>query len=163
MHWSNWLALGVIVVSAIIQAVRGKKSESMGLLFFEFVGLVLAAVAATGLTRVIGKSVGMSETWLLIVLFVLIGVALMFLARVVANAVSWSFDSGSTLLGLFWGAALGWVLAHMVLRVIIGFQGPDGEVAIMAEQGPITREVYLFTSWNWLMKAIFNINLGPRV
>lgn len=163
MHWSNWLALAVIAISAVIQAIRGKKAESMGLLFFEFAGLALAALAATALTRVLLPSLGLSESWLLVVLFVLIAAAMMFLARVVATAVSWSFESGSTLLGLFWGAALGWVLAHMVLRVIIAFQGPDGEVALLAEHGPVMRQVYLFEWWNWLMKAIFNVNLGPRV
>ena len=46
MHWFDWMALGIVVVVAILETVRANKSGGMGLALFDAAGVVVAAVAA---------------------------------------------------------------------------------------------------------------------
>jgi fructose-1,6-bisphosphatase/inositol monophosphatase family enzyme len=60
-----------------------------------------------------------------------------------------------------WDVAAGWVIAHMVLRIIIMSQGEHGAVAEAMVNAPIAREVYQFRTWNALMQLLFKAKLGP--
>ncbi|MEO0009314.1 MAG: hypothetical protein ABIK22_00230 [candidate division WOR-3 bacterium] len=162
MFWFDWMSLGIVVGVAIIQTVRTGKAGGMGLTLFEAAGLVAAAVGATGLAGSLAQVIGVQPVVMLIVLFLIFAVLAFIFAHWLFGVTGWSFESLDGLLGFFWGVAAGWVIAHMVLRIVIMSQGENGAVAEVMANAPIAREIYSFRTWNALMALLFKARLGPE-
>ncbi len=162
MFWFDWMSLGIVVGVAIIQTVRTSKAGGMGLTLFEAAGLVAAAVGANGLAGSLAQAIGVQPVVMLIVLFLIFSVLAFIFAHWFFGVTGWSFESLDGLLGFFWGVIAGWVIAHMVLRIIIMSQGENGAVAEVMANAPIAREVYSFRTWNALMALLFKARLGPE-
>ncbi|MGB9742234.1 MAG: hypothetical protein ACP5JB_04470 [candidate division WOR-3 bacterium] len=161
MFWFDWLALGIVLGVAIIQTVRTAKAGGMGLTLFEAAGLIVAGAGANALAGTLAQTVGIQPQVMLIVLFLIFAVLAFIIARWLFGLTGWSFESLDGLFGFFWGIAAGWVIAHMVLRIIIMSQGEHGAVAEALINAPIAREVYSFRTWNALMQLLFKAKLGP--
>lgn len=161
MFWFDWMSLGIVLAVAIIQTVRTGKAGGMGLTLFEAAGLVAAAVGANSLAGSLAPVIGVQPVVMLIVLFLVFAVLAFIFAHWLFGVTGWSFESLDGLLGFFWGVTAGWVIAHMVLRIIIMSQGEHGAVAEVMANAPIAREIYSFRSWNALMALLFKARLGP--
>ena len=162
MQWFDWMTVGIVLAVAIVQTIRGNKVGGMGLPLFEAIGLVLAAVGTTALSQGLADLLHLPGPAVMIGMFVVLVIIALILGRWLFTVTNWSFQSMNGLLGFLWGVAAGWVIAHMVLRIIIEFQGPTGEVASMMGSAPVAGQVFRFHWWNWLMERVFKANLGPE-
>lgn len=161
MFWYDWMALGVVLGVAIIQTVRTSKAGGMGLTLFEFGGLVVAAVGAVNLSGSLAELIGVQRLVMMVILFVVFAVIGFIVARWLFGLTGWSFESLDGFFGFVWGFGAGVVIAHMILRLIIESQGPNGAVAENLVNAPIAREVFYFKTWNALMNLLFKAKLGP--
>ncbi len=162
MYWFDWISLGILVGAGIIQTIRTSKAGGMGLTLFELAGLIVAAVAATNLSGSIAQGIGVQRLVVMVVLFIIFVVLAFVFARWLFGLTGWSFESLDGFFGFLWGVGAGWVIAHMVLRVIIDSQGPNGEVASAILNAPVAREVFYFKTWNALLNLLFKARLGPE-
>lgn len=162
MYWFDWAALAVVLFVAITQTVRGIKAGGMGLPLFEAAGLVVAAVAATNLAGGISQSLRIAKPVVLVAVFVFLAIWAFILGRWLFTLTSLSFESLDGFFSFIFGVVAGWTLAHMLLRVILEFQGPSGPVAGVLPNALIAREIYLFRGWNWLMQLLFRARLAPE-
>jgi hypothetical protein len=162
MFWFDWMTLGIVLAVAINQTVRGVKAGGMGLPLFEACGLVVAAVASTNLSGGISQAVHMQKSVIMIVLFLLLSIGAFVGARWLFTVTEWSFESLDGFLSFVFGLVAGWTIAHMVLRIIIEFQGSASPVAAMMPDAQVAREVFQFRGWNWLMRLLFRARLMPE-
>jgi hypothetical protein len=161
MHWYDWMTLAILVVVTIVQTVRGSRAGGMGLPLFEAFGVVVSAVGATAFTHGLAEMIHVSESVVLLALFVVFSGISFMIARWLFTLTSLSFESFDGLFSFIFGLVLAWTVAHMVLRIVIMSQGGNGEVATQMVNSPVAREVYQFRTWNALMKLLFKAKLGP--
>ena len=161
MHWYDWMTLAIVVGGTIIQTVRGSKAGGMGLPLFEALGVVAAAVGATAFTHGLAGMIHVSESVVLLVLFLVFSLVAFMIARWLFTLTALSFESFDGLISFTFGLVLAWTVAHMVLRIVIMSQGDNGEVATQMVNAPVAREVYQFRTWNALMGLLFKAKLGP--
>lgn len=161
MHWYDWMTLAIVVVLTIVQTVRGSRAGGMGLPLFEALGVVASAVGATAFTHGLAGMIHVSESVVLLVLFLVFSGVSFIIARWLFTLTALSFESFDGLLSFFFGLVLAWTVANMVLRIVIMSQGGNGEVATQMVNSPVAREVYQFRTWNALMKLLFKAKLGP--
>ncbi len=162
MHWYDWMTLVIVVGGTIIQTVRGSRAGGMGLPLFEAVGVVVAAVGATAFTHGLAGVIHVSESVVLLVLFLVFSFFAFVIARWLFTLTAMSFQSLDGLFSFLFGLVLAWTVAHMVLRVVIMSQGGNGEVATQMAGSPVAREVYQFRIWNALMRLLFKAKLAPE-
>ncbi len=134
----------------------------MGLTLFEMIGLVASGVAANTFSPPIAQLIGVPPVVVLIVLFIGLMVLSLIFARWLFGLTGWTFGSLDGFFGFVWGFVTGWVIAHMILRVVITSQGPQGAVAMNILNAPLAREVYYFKTWNAIMNLLFKVRLGPE-
>jgi hypothetical protein len=161
MHWYDWMTLVIVAVGTIVQTVRGNKAGGMGLPLFEAAGVVVAAVAATAFSHGLAGVIRVSESVVVLVLFLVFSVLAFIVARWLFTLTGMSFQSLDGLFSFIFGFVLAWTVAHMVLRVVIMSQGGNGELATQMVNSPVAREVYQFRTWNALMRLLFKAKLGP--
>ncbi|MEO0085919.1 MAG: hypothetical protein ABIK37_04750 [candidate division WOR-3 bacterium] len=161
MQWFDWMTLGIVLATAVIQAVRAGKAGGMGLPLFEGAGVIVAATGATGLSGPLAQALNMQKATVMIILFIVFTVLAFVVGRGLFSLTNWSFQSMDGFFGFVWGFAMGWAIAHMVLRIIIESQGTNGPVAAGMENAVIAREVFQFRTWNSLMQLLFKAKLGP--
>jgi hypothetical protein len=161
MHWYDWMTLAIVVVVTIIQTVRGSKAGGMGLPLFEAFGVVAAAVGSTAFTPGLAGMIHVSESVVLLVLFLVFSFVAFVVARWLFTLTGMSFESLDGLFSFLFGLVLAWTVAHMVLRVVIMSQGGNGELATQVANAPVAREVYQFRTWNALMGLLFKAKLAP--
>ncbi len=161
MFWYDWMCLGIVLGMAIIQTIRTSNAGGMGLTLFELAGLIVAAVGATNLSPGLAQVIGVQPLVVMVVLFVVLAIMAFVLARWLFGLTGWSFESLDGFFGFVWGFGAGWVIAHMVMRVLITSQGPEGVIATNIANAPIAREVFNFKTWNALMNLLFKARLGP--
>jgi len=163
MHWYDWMTLFILVAVTIIQTVRGSKAGGMGLPLFEALGVIVAAVGATAFAHGLAGMIHVSESVVLLVLFLVLSVAAFAVARWLFTLTGMSFQSLDGFFSLVFGLVLAWTVAHMVLRIVIMSQGGNGELATQMANSPVAREVYQFRTWNALMRLLFRAKLGPQI
>ncbi len=161
MMWYDWMSLAIVLGVAIIQTIRTSKAGGMGLTLFEAGGLIVAGVSANFLSGQIAQAIGVQPLIMMVILFIAFAVLAFVFARWLFGLTGWSFESLDGFFGFIWGVVAGWVIAHMVLRIIILSQGPNGAVAETIVNAPIAREVYYFRTWNALLNLLFKAKLGP--
>ncbi|MGQ9678515.1 MAG: hypothetical protein ACUVUD_04465 [bacterium] len=161
MWWFDWMALAVVLGGGIIQTLRTSKAGGMGLTLFEFGGLIVAALGAVNLSGSFAQVLGMQRIVMMVVLFIVFSVIGFVIARWFFGLTGWSFESLDGFFGFVWGVGAGVVVAHMVLRVMIESQGPNGSIATNLVNAPIAREVFYFKTWNALLNLLFKAKLGP--
>ena len=161
MHWYDWVTLLILVGGTIIQTVRGSKAGGMGLPLFEAIGVIAAAVGATAFTHGLAGMIHVSESVVLLVLFLVFSFVGFVVARWLFTLTAMSFESFDGLFSFIFGLVLAWTVAHMVLRIVIMSQGGNGEVAAQMANSPVAREVYQFRTWNALMRLLFKAKLAP--
>ncbi len=161
MSWYDWMTLAIVVGGTIVQTVRGSKAGGMGLPLFEAGGVVVAAVGATAFCRGLAGMIHVSESVVLIVLFLVFSFFAFVIGRWLFTLTALSFQSLDGLFSFIFGFVLAWTVAHMVLRIIIMSQGTNGELATQMVNYPVAREVYQFRTWNALIQLLFKAKLGP--
>ena len=161
MHWYDWMTLVIVVGGTIIQTVRGSKAGGMGLPLFEAGGVIVAAVGSTAFTHGLAVMIHVSESVVLLVLFLVFSVVGFIVARWLFTLTGMSFQSLDGLFSFLFGFVLAWTVAHMVLRIVIMSQGGNGEVAAQMVNSPVAREVYQFRTWNALVRLLFKAKLAP--
>jgi hypothetical protein len=161
MHWYDWMTLVIVVGGTIIQTVRGIKAGGMGLPLFEAGGVIAAAVGATAFTHGLAAMISVSESVVLLVLFLVFSFVGFIVARWLFTLTGMSFESLDGLFSFIFGLVLAWTVAHMVLRIVIMSQGGNGEVAAQMANSPVAREVFQFRTWNALMRLLFKAKLSP--
>jgi hypothetical protein len=161
MHWYDWMTLAIVVGGTIIQTVRGSKAGGMGLPLFEAGGVIVAAVGSTAFTHGLAVMIHVSESVVLLVLFLVFSVVGFIVARWLFTLTGMSFQSLDGLFSFLFGFVLAWTVAHMVLRIVIMSQGGNGEVAAQMVNSPVAREVYQFRTWNALVRLLFKAKLAP--
>lgn len=162
MHWYDWMTLVIVVGGAIVQTVRGSKAGGMGLPLFEAGGVVVAAVGATAFTHGLADLIHVSESVVLLALFLALSVLALIVARWLFTLTALSFESLDGLFSFLFGLVLAWTVAHMVLRILIMSQGGNGEIAAQMANSPVAREVYQFRIWNALIQMLFKARLAPE-
>lgn len=164
MQWFDWMTLVIVVGITILQIVRGTKAGGMGLPLFEAAGLVVAAVVATKLTPAVAMALHMNKAVVMLIIFVILGIGAFILGRWLYNVTQWNFQALDGFLSFVFGLVAAWTIAHMVLRIIMEFQGgPTAAMGSAMSTAPIAREVYQFRGWNWIMRLLFRVKLGPDV
>ena len=161
MHWYDWMTLAIVVGGTIVQTVRGSKAGGMGLPLFEALGVVVSAVGATAFTHGLASMIHVSESVVLLVLFVVFSGVSFIIARWLFTLTALSFQSLDGLFSFIFGLVLAWTVAHMVLRIVMMSQGGNGELATQMVNSPVAREVYQFRTWNALLRLLFKAKLGP--
>jgi hypothetical protein len=161
MHWYDWMTLVIVVGGTIIQTVRGSRAGGMGLPLFEAIGVIAAAVGATAFTPGLAGTIHVSESVVLLVLFLVFSFVGFVVARWLFTLTGMSFLSFDGLFSFIFGLVLAWTVAHMVLRIVMMAQGGNGEVAAQMANSPVAREVYQFRTWNALMRLLFKAKLAP--
>ncbi len=162
MHWYDWVGLATLVVVTVVQTVRGTKM-GIGLVLFEAAALIVAAVGATAIGGPLAELIHVQKAVAIIITFLLFGILGFIVAHWFYALLPWSSESLDGFLSLFCGLAAGWTIAHMVLRIIIESQGPNGEVASMVANSVIVRELYGFHTWNAILRLLFRAKLGPEI
>ena len=162
MQWFDWMTLAIIVVVAIVEAVRGSKSGGFGLPLFDAAGVILAAVAATNLSSPVAQALSMQKSLVMLIMFALFTVGAFIVGYWLFGLTGWSFQSLDGLLGFLFGAATGWAVAHMVLRLLLESQGYTGPVGSAMPNAIIAREIFEFRGWNWVMNLLFKAKFGQR-
>jgi hypothetical protein len=162
MHWYDWMTLVILVVGTVIQTVRGGRAGGMGLPLFEAAGVVVAAVAATAFTHGLAELIHVSESIVLLVLFLVFSMLGFIVARWLFTLTALSFQSLDGFFSFVFGLVLAWTVAHMVLRILIASQGGNGEIAAQMANSPVAREVYQFRTWNALVRLLFKARLAPE-
>jgi hypothetical protein len=155
------MTLLIVVGGTIIQTVRGGKAGGMGLPLFEAIGVVAAAAGATAFTSGLAGVIHVSESVVLLGLFLVFSVVALIVARWLFTLTGMSFQSLDGFFSFIFGLVLAWTVAHMVLRSVIMSQGGNGEVATQMVNSQVAREVYQFRTWNALMRLLFKAKLGP--
>ena len=163
MLWFDWMTLAIVLGVAIFQTVRGKRSEGFGQPLFDALCLVVAALAAMFTSGPIAEMTGMKHWVVMLIIFVVLGIGAFIAGRFLFSVAEWSSESMDGILSFVFGLVCGWVIAHMVLRMIILSQGEIGPVSEAMPNTIIAREVYQFRLWNALMKVLFNGELGPQI
>lgn len=166
----DWVCIGIMLVGAIVQAIRASKSGGMGLPLFEALGVIVAAVGANKLGPMFGLAMHVQAWIVMLVIFVVLSVVAFLVARWLFSILAWSFESMDALFGALWGVVLGWAVASVVLHVVVEIQGPGGALAAVAmnpeaevrAQMPIVNEVLNFRTWKALMGLLFKAKLGPE-
>jgi hypothetical protein len=161
MHWFDWMTLAIVVVVTIVQTVRGVKAGGMGLPMFEAAGLVASAVAATHLSGSLAGSLHMPKGVVMLVVFLVLGFVSFVVGRWFFTITALSFESLDGILSFLFGLVAAWTIAHMVLRIVVESQGMNGEIATLAANSPVVREIYQFRTWSALMRLLFKAKLGP--
>lgn len=162
MWWFDWMCLGIVLGMAVIQTLRTLKAGGMGLTLFEFGGLIVAAVGAVQLSGGLAEVLKIQAGVATLVLFIFFAVFAFIIGRWLFGLTGWSFESLDGFFGFIWGLGAGWVIAHIVLRLLIEFQGQNGMVGTNIVNAPIAREVYYFRTWNALVGLLFRAKLGPE-
>src|SRR5512136_1645883 len=119
MHWYDWMTLAIVVGGTTIQTVRGSKAGGMGLPLFEAIGVIVAAVGATAFTHGLASTIHVSESVVLLVLFLVFSVLAFIVARWLFTLTGMSFQSLDGFFSFVFGLVLAWTVAHMVLRIVI--------------------------------------------
>jgi len=153
MNWHDWATLVVMAAVTIVQTMRGIRAGGVGLPLFEAAGAIVAAAAATALSRGIAGSLHFDESTVLFVLFVVFLALAFFVARWLFALTNLSFQSLDGVLSLLCGVAMAWAIGHMFLRIMIGSAGVEAGDVIA--NSPVAREVYQFRTWNALMHLLF--------
>jgi hypothetical protein len=161
MHWYDWMALAIVVAMTIIQTVRGSKAGGMGLPLFEAAGLVVAAVAATAVSRSLAGLLHISEGVVMLVIFLGLSVLAFVVGRWLFTVTGLSFQSLDGFFSFVFGLVAAWAIAHMFLRVVLVSRGVGGELATELTKSPVAREILTFRTWNALMRLLFKAKLGP--
>ena len=163
MLWFDWMTLGIIVVVTVTQVLRARSTGGYGLPLWDFIWRVVAALASTFAAGPIAGIFG-APIWIVtLVMFIVLGIGAFLLGRTIFGVTEWSSESFGGILAFVFGVGGGWVIANMVLRIIIVNQGDLGPVSEMMWAAPVAREVFRFQWWNWLMKTLFDLNLGPKI
>jgi hypothetical protein len=160
MHWYDWLALLVLAVVTVTQVVRGSKA-GFGLTLLEAAAAAVVAVLATWLGTGLANLIRLNTGLVLLVVFLILAFPALVAARWLFALTGWSFRSHDGAYSIIFGLALGWVVAHMLLRVIVGVQGPRGDLAKHITAMPVAREVFQFRTWNALTSLLFTARHGP--
>lgn len=163
MYWFDWMTLGIVLVVAVLETIRANNSGGFGQALFDALGLVVAALGSTWLAGPLAGLLGGRQWVLTLIIFVVLSVGALAVARMLFSATEWSSDSFGGLLSFIFGLACGWVIANMVLRIVIQSQGESGEVIALMSGAPVAREVFQFRLWNMLMNSLFDLNLGPKI
>jgi hypothetical protein len=161
MHWFDWMALGIVVVVAIIETVRATKAGGMGLALFDAAGVIVASVAATKLGPGLSQTLKMQPSTVVLIVFIALAILAIVLGYWLFGLTGWSFQSLDGFFSVVFGVATGWAVANMVLRIIMLSQGSNGEVASALAASPVVREIYQFKTWNALMRLLFKAKVGP--
>lgn len=163
MLWFDWMTVAIALAVAILETIRGVRSEGMGLPLFDAAGLVVAALAATNLSDGVGQALHLQRSLVMTVLFVVLGIGAFIVGRWLFSVTDLSSQSLNGILSFVFGLVAGWVIAHMVLRIIIASQGATGPVGSMMENAPVAREVFNFRLWNKAIQFLFKVRLGPEI
>jgi uncharacterized membrane protein (DUF485 family) len=155
------MTLAIMALVTVIQTVRGMRAGGMGLPFFEAAGVVVAAVAATSLSRGLAGSIHVRESTVMLALFIVFSVLAFFVAHWLAALASLSFQSLDGVLSLLCGLAMAWTVGHMFLRIMIGSADSDSVEAIA--NSPVAREVLRFRTWHALLRLLFKAKAGPDI
>ena len=127
---------------------------------FEAVGAVVAAVAATAVSRSLAEATRADQGVILPVLFlVFAGIALIIVDWLFALT-GWSPRPQDGAYSILFGLVLGWVVAHVFLGIVVAAQGANGVATEMAH-APVAREVYQFRTWNALIRLFTPAGRGP--
>jgi hypothetical protein len=161
MYWYDWMTLVILVVVTIIQTVRGSSAGGMGLPLFEAAGVIVAAVAATALSRGLAGQIQVRESTAMLALFLAFSVLGFIVARWLFTLTALSFESLDGFFSLVFGLVLAWTVAHMLLRIMMASQGAGGELETNMAISPVAREVFSFRTWNALMRLLFKAKIGP--
>ena len=158
-HWYDWTALLIIAAGTIIQIARGRKA-GFGLPLFEAAGGVVAAVAATAVSRSLAEAIRVHQGVLLIVLFLVFAGIALIVADWLFALTGWSPRSRDGVYSILFGLVLGWVVAHVFLGMVVAAQGANGVATEMA-YAPVAREVYQFRTWNAVMRLFTPARHSP--
>jgi hypothetical protein len=159
LQWYDWMALLMIAASTIIQVVHGSK-DGFGLPLFEAAGAVVAAVAATALSRWLTGVIHVHLCVVLPVLFLVFAGIALIVARWLFTLTGWSVRSYDGACSIPFGLVLGWAMAHVFLGIVVAAQGANG-VATQISHAPVAREVYQFRTWNALTRLLTTAKDGP--
>jgi hypothetical protein len=162
MLWIDWMTLGIIVVVAVVEIIRGSRAGGMGMSLFDAAGVAAAAVAATHLSGPLAQAVGIQKSLSMLVIFAVLTAGAFILGYWLYGLTGWSFQSLNGILNFLFGAVTGWAIAHMVLRILLESQGYTGAVGSMMANAPVAREIFEFRGWNALMNLLFKAKLGER-
>ncbi len=162
MQWFDWMSVGILVGVTIIQTVRGVKAGGMGLPMFEALSLIVAAVVATNLSGGVAVLLHADKWLIMTIMFLLLGVGAFLLGRWLYTVTDLSFQSLDGFFSFLFGVAAAYVFGHMVLRILIEFQGATGPIGSALDNAPVAREVFEFHWWNWVVGLLFKAKLGPE-
>lgn len=160
MFWFDWMTLGIILVFAILQAVHASRAGGFGVTLFQGLLVCLAVAAAVNLAPLVAPLLKLERGIVLTGLFVLLGVAAWLVGRMLFSFTGWSLGGFDVPLGFLFGAVAGWAVAHLVLRILIEFQGPGGPVGRNLAQAPVAAEIYWFGTWNRVLDLLFRTREG---
>jgi uncharacterized membrane protein required for colicin V production len=160
VSWFDGLTLAIMALVTVVQTVRGIRAGGMGLPFFEALGVVVAAVAATSLSPELARSIHVRESTVLLVLFIVLAVLAFVAAHWLFAFAPLSFQSLDGVLSLLCGLAMAWTVGHMFLRIMIG--SADSESVEAIANSPVAREVLRFRTWHALLRLLFKAKAGPE-
>jgi hypothetical protein len=161
LSWYDGMTLAIMALVVIVQTVRGIRAGGMGLPFFEAVGVVVAAVAATALSRDLAGPLQVRESTVMLVLFIVLSVLAFVVAHWLYAMTEMSFQSLDGILSFLCGLVMAWAIGHMFLRVMIGSADSDTVEAIA--RSPVAGEVLRFRTGHALLQLLFKSKAGPEI
>jgi uncharacterized membrane protein required for colicin V production len=161
MNWYDYMTLAIIIVVTVVQSIRGVRAGGFGLPLFESAGVVVAAVLATAIGRELARQIHVNEGTVMFALFVVLSIAAFVVARYLFALTALTFQSLDGVLSVFCGVVMGWAVAHMFLRIMMGSE--PGQFADTIASSPVAREIFQFRTWNALMRVFFKAQSGQEV
>jgi uncharacterized membrane protein required for colicin V production len=148
----TWFDLVVILIVAAFGTVEAKRGAAPAVL--DCAALVLAGQIANGAHRALANSLGAAPWIGFTVLYVLLGVGGILLARFIHNMTMWSLDTFDPLIGSAFGIASGVAVAHAFAQIVLVNAGPEYPALAQSVLGD---EVLNFTTYRRVVAALTHL------
>jgi uncharacterized membrane protein required for colicin V production len=119
MNWMDFIPFIIVVIIAVIESNRG-----FGLALFDLVGGIIIVNIAQWLAGYFAPQISLggsrqtSEGYLLLIIFLILGVLVLLASKLIYDSTLLSLDALDPIVGGIFGLASGLIVAHVILQAL---------------------------------------------
>jgi hypothetical protein len=161
----------IIVAAGIIAVQTYRSGEDLNYVFFEMIGLLIAASLSMRYYAKLAEKTGTNPAITLLLLFFISGIIFWIIADLVANKIQFSLAPIDTWLGFIIGFITSWAILYVLLKVLF-IAYPNGVsfkllyssyptvIFSTIESSPIAKEVLNFNSFKAVANFLYKVKLS---
>lgn len=142
MNWIDFLTIGIVVVVAVIFALRGREFVSAAL--FDAGAIVLAAWTGHKAHPGAAELLNISPLLAYIIIFVVVGAVMIFVSAKLHQLTQWDFHPFNALVSFFLGIIAAWAIAYVVLEAMLVGTTPGSDTRYKISESPVAAEILTF-------------------